>query len=191
MFAIAFVLGRHFAGGDAAGHPFTYRITSPLPFEFLGGMAIAHFARERTFPRWLGWTLLAGSLAIWSLSFVHLPDTLEHLRRTCLQVRTIGFGGPALLLVAAGVALERWFRLPWAVPVALLGDASYSIYLSHPFLIEAARPLTHSLPSAVLLIGTLCGAVALGLFCHFMFEKPLLKAMRIRMLSSRPQPACV
>lgn len=45
--------------------------------------------------------------------------------------RTVAFGVPAMLIIAGAVIAEPWFRAAWARPVALLGDASYSLYLRH------------------------------------------------------------
>lgn len=100
------------------------------------------------------------------------------------------WGVPALLIVAAaalyphpGGGQSRPSRLPgFAV---LLGDASYSLYLAHPFVLRPLRNLWTqfvggALPlTAYIALATAASCVA-GLLLHRYAEQPLLRAMRGR-----------
>jgi peptidoglycan/LPS O-acetylase OafA/YrhL len=108
------------------------------------------------------------------------------------------FGLPPVLTVAGLVALERSLQnrpLRWAL---LIGDASYSLYLSHPF---AVRALYLALPTVAAtanpFIGVLCIAVATSAAIPFavliykVIERPMLDVLRsfttYRTLSAPPQ----
>ena len=95
------------------------------------------------------------------------------------------FGLPPVLTVAGLVALERSLRnrpLRWAL---LIGDASYSLYLSHPFVVRA---LYLTLPTVVAtanpVIGIFCIAVAslasipFAVLIYRVFERPVLAMLR-------------
>jgi exopolysaccharide production protein ExoZ len=57
--------------------------------------------------------------------------------------RPLFIGLPCALLVAALVAIERSGRLPNFAFVALAGDASYSLYLVHGFVLGLGQRLWH------------------------------------------------
>jgi exopolysaccharide production protein ExoZ len=101
--------------------------------------------------------------------------------------RAIGYGGPALLIVAGAIFYERDGRMhrPSTLP-KVLGDASYSIYLSHGAVLSALGQIWVKLefPTAVqidirlifltcaIAASTICGAVV-----HRFVERPLLKRL--------------
>ncbi len=87
--------------------------------------------------------------------------------------RVLVRGGPAMLLVFHSLS---WRRLPrWLL---LLGDASYALYLVHPFPMRALRAGFVRLPgpSAVplYLAASLACSVALALALHVTVEQPIL-----------------
>lgn len=111
-----------------------------------------------------------------------------------VTLRVLAWGIPALLLVSSAVALElqtglqppRWLRT--------LGDASYSIYLSHGFVLfglGAMLPKLHR-PSLVewqgpmVLGGFLLASVA-GYLLYRLVEKPLTE----RLKAALPMPGAV
>src|SRR5208283_4858811 len=108
------------------------------------------------------------------------------------------FGLPPVLTVAGLVALERSLRnrpLRWAL---LIGDASYSLYLSHPFVVRAlylALPTVAATANPV--IGVFCLALAslasipFAVLIYRVIERPILSALRSftthRTVSAMPQ----
>lgn len=90
------------------------------------------------------------------------------------------------LLLAGAVKLESSGWLPIPAVLAFMGDASYSIYLTHVSLegawLKAAMKWhwhEHLGPEATFVV-VLAGTVALGCLAYVMVEKPLLQALRGR-----------
>ncbi len=103
--------------------------SDPIVLEFACGAGLA-LARQEGL-RLPGPVRLA--LAVAGLALLSLSGEAPALPR-CLA-----WGGPALLLVAAaalGPAGEAGRRLR---PAILLGDASYALYLAHPFVVRGVR----------------------------------------------------
>lgn len=109
-------------------------------------------------------------------------------------------GLPAALVVAGAVTLERsgWsLRHRWLL---VLGNASYSIYLTHPFVTQLARKSAAFVPpdpvAALLLIAaTLVSVCLVGLTVHYFLEQPLsslfrrlLKVRRLNARMDKPEP---
>jgi exopolysaccharide production protein ExoZ len=97
--------------------------------------------------------------------------------------RLLIFGVPAAVIVWAGVHLGR-LTSPSRL-LAMLGDASYSIYLTHLFTFVPCfrflRRFDVSEPTAfnIVLVLAFCAAMAtaVGVAVHYVIEKPLLRLM--------------
>jgi exopolysaccharide production protein ExoZ len=102
------------------------------------------------------------------------------------------YGVPAAMLVAAA-AFHRDSETPWRFerPLATLGDASYALYLVHPFAIRVLRELVLALGAGALLgpwvfVGVaLVLAVAAALAVYRLFERPTTQALRTAMAAQR------
>ncbi|MCA8066510.1 acyltransferase family protein [Burkholderia sp. AU38729] len=98
--------------------------------------------------------------------------------------RVFWWGVPACVLIVAAVALDLRGWTIRSPTLARLGDASYSIYLLHPYVIGAANKIvdarldtgTGSGTAAVL--ATLAAVCACGYACHAWIERPMLAAMK-------------
>ena len=131
----------------------------PLALEFVGGLAIG--------------TALKGER--WGVPFAvfavvaFLPES-----RACY------WGVPAMLVVAIGVRAERWCRFGL---LSKLGDASYSIYLTHslvlPTFVGACAAL--SVPGPAVIATALIAAAGLGHFTRVYIE-PALRFPRLTRL---------
>jgi exopolysaccharide production protein ExoZ len=115
-------------------------------------------------------------IGIWAIAIHFAPGLLAW--------RSIKYGIPAVILVAGMLACEKFmreFRLP-----LLLGNASYSIYLSHVMAIAILRYIYPKLgiPTAGLISTLIFVLAALilgslgGIISHFWVEKPLLNWCR-------------
>ncbi|MEE7506475.1 acyltransferase [Methylobacterium mesophilicum] len=105
---------------------------------------------------------------------------------------------PALLLVAAALGRPRdaaaVARLPFPLRgLVEFGDASYALYLVHPFALRLVRevllrlglaPALHPWGSMALM---LAGSVAAALVIHRLVERPLTRALRRRLDPGAPQ----
>jgi exopolysaccharide production protein ExoZ len=87
--------------------------------------------------------------------------------------RVLSYGPPAALLLWASISAEQRFRdVAWE-PLVLIGDASYSIYLTHAVVGDVTERF---LP----VFAGLSTCVAFGLLFHLTIEKPLVRAVRVR-----------
>ena len=114
--------------GVTVAQPWVAYYRRSMLLEFAGGMLLAHLLPQlRKVPWWLA--LGAVVLAFRPLWFFQ--------ESTILSMRGLVWGVPAVAVVAGLLSLEhRWGRhVPrWALR---LGDASYSIYLVHTFVLPA------------------------------------------------------
>jgi len=104
---------------------------------------------------------------------------------------TWGIG--AALMVMGAVWLEPWIaNLKAAAKLSFLGDASYSIYLSHTFIVPGAVLLLKAIGVqdallVMLLVSIL--VVAAGCYSYVWLERPLTRLFKWIFLGSSPQPA--
>lgn len=156
-------------------------LTQPIVLEFLFGCWVALLVADGRFDcaRGICW---AGALISFGLILVGGGHGDQF-------GRVIHFGIPAAALILFLTLLERDFGCVLKSPAfLLLGDASYSIYLFHPFVLTAARLLTTRLwPHGSAIAGvclSVLAAIVVGLAVHLSVEKPLLTFGR-RMTSRR------
>ena len=195
MFAIALTTSRRFGlmwlsalmATLALAHnvvdPGHYRVafwTDPVILEFLFGV-------------WVAWALRSGArlyvagaalaFAVGLMGFAEAPfsEAPPFLRE----------GVPAALIVAAGALGPTWPLGRLGAALVMLGDASYSLYLSHPFVLRPAHAIWAKtvgghLPLAVFVIlSTLVSALAaIGLYRGV--EKPLTAFVQSRFFAGRP-----
>ncbi|MCZ2343537.1 MAG: acyltransferase [Bacteroidales bacterium] len=161
-------------------------LVSPFCAEFLAGCLMAWLiTRGVTGYRWgaiLGAVIWAGS-GIGIVSWTHdLP--IDHVMANH-RIRVLVWGPPAALLVYGLIACERRGFRRWPRGLLVLGDASYSIYLTHfPMMVVSVlvamqihrTPLLHML--WCLLTFTVC--VGGGWLWYRVVEKPLLGVLTRR-----------
>ena len=87
-------------------------------------------------------------------------------------------GVPAALILAGAVLMPPWRASRFVVGLAILGDASYSLYLAHPFAIRLLRvgwtATAGSHLPAWLFLGLAClAAVVTGLLVFRLIEAPM------------------
>ncbi|MDB5458443.1 MAG: acyltransferase [Caulobacteraceae bacterium] len=151
-------------------------LANPLLLEFLAGIGLARlWARgrlQRIDPRW-GWGITAlGALVLFGLQVGGVRDDFW---------RPFLWGPPAALIVAGALKLEAAGRLGHGrLGRALegLGDASYSIYLCQLPVIAVFAWLTRGQPALVRAPLALALAIAAGLACYALVEKPIGRALR-------------
>ena len=136
----------------------------PIMLEFVFGMIVALFYRRGvTMPAWARIALALGGLCVLALA----PTYLE---------RTVIWGLPALAIVAAAVLGPDMRRVS---PLNLLGDASYSIYLCHIFIIDAGRRL--GMDGFLLVALTVVACVGI----HRLVERPITAFLYARTAPNR------
>jgi peptidoglycan/LPS O-acetylase OafA/YrhL len=138
--------------------------------EFLLGMGIACLVRVR-WGNTAGWTaLLVGTIALIALVFTP-PPYPPKLVGPCFAV-----------ILFALVILERNGRIRVPDPLVWLGDASYSLYLTHnPVQSAISRVVPKLLPGSTWWLGmgvAIVGCLAVTMAYHRYFEVPAIKALR-------------
>lgn len=90
-----------------------------------------------------------------------------------------GFLSPAFAAIILGVALEpRWVRILALKPCVLLGEASYSLYLLHSFVMEHVFDATQRLPHGFRVTVCVVAAVGASLLCYLLIEEPGRRFLR-------------
>lgn len=149
---------------------------STIVFEFLFGVVLAKLTLR-------GWSLpsvfAVGAIVVGVVLIMTLPSGSENLR-------VVTWGLPALAIVAGAVSLERKIagRLPaWLLK---LGDASYSIYLVHGFVLPIIGIAIARLhwngyvaQTATVVACLIAGALA-GWLTYVCVERPMLSLMKRR-----------
>jgi exopolysaccharide production protein ExoZ len=164
--------------------------TNPIILEFGFGMLVA-LAVERapaTVPLPARMCALVALLAAPLVFFGPLawPDA----------PRVLACGVPSAVVVAAAVLLERWGLRLTSPAVLAVGDASYILYLSHPYVTQSVQKLAlHLNPtgalSVALIVVSFALVIAVAIVLHLTVEKPLSRAARRLLFAKRlpPQPA--
>ena len=153
--------------------------SDPIILEFAFGMALGWASAEGFFLNRLA--RLAFALAGLALMAVDLTELLA-------LPRPLAYGLPATLLVASAALASPERRrsaenplIRWGV---VLGDASYALYLLHPFVIRALRELVTRTaiaaqigPWGFVMVSILCAAAA-AVCVNRVFERPMTRASR-------------
>ena len=148
-------------------------ISDPLVLEFIAGCFCALWWR-RIHVRQAVMCIVVGILFLVVVSLAGGQIGLD----TVIQWRTLTFGFPAFLFVIAAASLEGHCRFTAPRLFCLLGDASYSIYLSHVLSISAVGRLYQRFAPTALpsVCGTLlCIFIALvaGYVSYKLIEQPV------------------
>jgi peptidoglycan/LPS O-acetylase OafA/YrhL len=155
---------RHFLGNSIA-------------FEFCFGLLLAYLFRH-----WPG--KLGHARHLWILGLFLLavaPAIVPHRNTMELPdpARVMDWGLPALLVVASLLTM-RVGR--FSAPLLLVGDGSYAIYLTHPFLMESYKKLMAGplglLPQWPIIPLVVALSLGSGLLAHRLVERPLLRLTR-------------
>lgn len=153
---------------------------SALLLEFLAGVFIAHTLKR-------GLRLGVATSAALIGGGVLAYTALQASGMQFAGPRVLLWGAPAVAIVLGAVHLEQAGRIGRHEGLRLVGDASYSLYLTHSFVVAAVLwtlPDLHFAARALLAAG-LSTAVAVALFLGF--EKPTTDFLKA--LPARRRPA--
>jgi exopolysaccharide production protein ExoZ len=148
-------------------------MTNPVTIEFVLGGCVA-LAILRGW-RWGDWFCLVGGSLLLPVSSVFF-DPLEFpgLRIFC-------FGLPALLILYGAASLESRSRIRFPRRLQAVGDASYSIYLSHILVISTVGRLWSAArqpglwDNALAILIMAAAALGCGLASYHWIEQPMLR----------------
>ncbi len=154
--------------------------SDPIILEFAFGMGLGWASAERLYlnrPIRLGFAL--AGFALLALDLIR-PEVLA-------LPRPLAYGMPAAFLVASTGLVSPGGRgagnllIRWGV---ILGDASYALYLLHPFVIRALRELVTTTaiggfvePWGFVMLSVACAALA-AIGVNQVFERPITRRVR-------------
>ena len=143
---------------------------NPLMFEFLLGIAVANAPAARQ----AIWLIPAGAIALVAAGFIGIAptgSTLDNLMGEGGFQRVLVYGVPAALIVYGTMQITAsesvWTRQ---------GDASYSLYLTHPLLMPTLLALWQLIPlqADVVILITAAASIIFGWRIHLAIEKPVI-----------------
>jgi peptidoglycan/LPS O-acetylase OafA/YrhL len=171
-------LGGYFLSDSVAFNFYAQTIV----FEFILGVCIAHaFLHFRHASPLMGFIVMAtGAVFMFAPDWGHSAD------------RFATWGCGAALVVLGAVWMEPWtLRAPLASRLSFLGDASYSIYLSHTFVVPAGVQALKRLgvqDSLAIVLAVSLAVVVAGCLSYVWLERPMTAFFK-RVLFGAPKPA--
>lgn len=153
--------------------------TRPIVLEFAAGMGLAALTPGARVDTSLG-RISVGLTGLAALACIAIVPVFFPTAS-----RLLTHGVPALIVVASAIVLHN-SGVSWSNRwVLALGNASYSLYLTHPFVTQAMQKLGRSLglTPAVALAGSLLTLVVVclvGVATHLWLEKPLTAFVKLR-----------
>lgn len=148
--------------------------TDPIILEFAFGiglaLAFARFAPRARASRATAWVLGAIGIAAFVAAIAFQSETHT--------TRAFSSGIAATILVSIAVWLDAsGYSVRWPLALAL-GNASYAIYLTHPFVTQLVQKATSDMDLnrpviAAVVAATLAAVCAVGLAVHRCLERPL------------------
>ena len=154
----------------ASDDPILLTYTNPIILEFLAGIIIAELRFRSLLPQ-VPSAILLILLGIAGFWFSPLHDSTD-------IYRFIWWGVPSLLVIAGIVSLEAHNRMIRSTILGALGDASYSIYLCHTFMVKMVLHEFSALPAVAGITAALVVACSLGLFVFRFLERPATAWLR-------------
>ncbi len=157
----------------APGWPAPLVLANGLVLEFCMGLALASLPTQlgRLHSNW-GWLLAAAGLATLALAPSHG------------NWRFVTWGVPATSVVAAALILERRIGSHVSAVLLGLGEASYAIYLAHPFLVPPVVHAAHAMLGSsaggqlCAIAGCLVAASSAGLALDRLFDRKVQAWLR-------------
>lgn len=155
-------------------------LANPIILEFVVGMAMAVIYR-------IGAKLPPAATAIVLIAalveFAVLNSDWFDVFTGSAAPRLVKYGLPAAQGFAALTFIDKELAFPY---IEKLGDASYSLYLTHPLVISVARSasnagyLNPSVAPVLFFLSTVAVAVCLALAVYYFLERPITNALKGR-----------
>ena len=157
--------------------------TSPLLLEFAAGTLLGLvYLRTDLFRRRASASLAVPLLMAAVAAMVLADTTMRAAVFHDARVRVLCVGIPAVVIVAAALALEQSNRRVSSRAWLFLGAASYALYLSHPLVLQTTwKAMAVVLPQGSVAVGAMTSAVAFGMavavgaLMHVGLERPPCK----------------
>lgn len=154
----------------------------PLTLEFIAGCFIAYASFKNKFSSLALQSLILGF--IWWIAAYGIYVSLGLGFEPGNEIRVALFGVPAALTVFGLVNIENTTGLKPPKWMLTIGDASFSIYLSHVLVISAAGRIWSKLEIVdtlgnIFALSLICAsALVIGILSYFFLERPILSITR-------------
>lgn len=159
-----------------------------LTMEFVFGAVLAYLISNRQVSK--RETASVAALCVFSIALVGLQVLVP--MTAILLPPFVGTGIPVTAIVASALWLERTGKMRRVAFALLLGDASYSLYLSHVFVLGVirriwAREFNIDLIATHLTFMTFSAAVSIaaGIGVYLWIEKPITEFLTRRKIASK------
>jgi exopolysaccharide production protein ExoZ len=157
-----------------SSNPIVYAYTNSLLLEFVAGLALAKLWREHALPpAWIGTAMLVAGFGIYALEYARLIPVSG--------VRIIDWGLPALLIVGGALSLETENWVPRSRTGLAIGEASYSLYLTHGFVVTGVLWLFPGVTFWILTPVCVLCSVMVAIAVHHFIQNPLGEALDARL----------
>jgi len=160
------------------GGEITEFLSNPIMLEFCFGLLLALAWANGVRPMTALWSV-PGFLVIAAAQLFVAPTGANGLPPLA---RTVAWGLPSVAVLAGFLSVAP-LRNPWTRFAMLVGDASYAIYLTHPFVMVVYAKLIKSTALGgypqLLIVPIVVGvSTALGIGVHIFIESPILAIVR-------------
>ncbi|WP_439883107.1 acyltransferase family protein [Pontibacter sp. MBLB2868] len=164
--------------------PVAATVTSTVLLEFVAGCLIGYFYLKNQKSSSLYYLALLTGFGLFVLELLHF-SWVSYLPEDLLVVqRELAYGLPAALLVFGATFIEKHKTVKIPNWLLKIGDASYSLYLSHILVLAFIGKLwtlmgmNNLLPNHFMLVTMLISTVVVGIASHKLVEKPLIFLFR-------------
>lgn len=169
-----FIGGIIFSTNTSINIPILKMIGSPLLLEFLGGVFIGWLYKKNILIKNYYLLLIISLFLLISNVFFHFESSYKF----------IYFGLPSALLLYSLISLEKSSNIFESIspkvikPLLIVGSSSYSIYLSHPFILKAVYRFlpvrfVSDYPDVLIFCVSII-TVLFGIFIYYIIEIPLI-----------------
>lgn len=141
---------------------------------FVAGYAVGTMLRDVVLPRWMLLTALGAALLV----FVVWPSGSDSITLVAGANRVVF---SIVCVVICAVAYKLAGELPALIdrPLALLGEASYSVYLIHPIAFTVTMmALGGILPTLASVLIAAAVTIAASVLCYRLYERPITRVGR-------------
>ncbi len=127
----------------------------------------------------IGWALIGGGILWLAGAYAREASTFA------------AHALPAVAMLAGALLLEPFARAKISMPAAFLGDASYSIYLAHPFglriwhlTFERIVGTGSVVALTIYVLSALVLGLCVGIASYLLVERPILAAVKRRRVAA-------
>ena len=168
--SIMIVIGQFLPAGPAQVF-----FSNPIALEFSFGIWLAYLYSRDLLPKINPWLVIFLGCAGIAISAIFAPS--DGTSGLAPQLRFLAWGVPALMIVYAGLSVGRVSSRAGRL-LPLLGNASYSIYLTHAIVMTSYAKLiktesfSHYLPPLAWMAVAVAVALAIGIATYKLVEQP-------------------